>query len=70
MAALSLPKAPVKVLHIASGDRLRGGKVLVAPTNVHLSFRGHVAHLDDSPPVNSCRPAVDVLFDFQVQIPL
>jgi two-component system chemotaxis response regulator CheB len=55
-------RLPFDVKVAASGDRLRSGRILVAPTNIHLSFHGHVVHLDDSPPVNSCRPAVDVLF--------
>ena len=42
------------------------GKVLIAPGDFHLRIRKDgdavKARLDQSPPENSCRPAVDVLF--------
>lgn len=50
----------------AHGARLQAGCVYIAPGNRHLTLQrgasGLVAALDDGPPENSCRPAVDVLF--------
>ncbi len=45
------------------GEHLKPGVVLIAPSNYHLAFNGIQAGLDDSPPVNSCKPSVDVLFE-------
>jgi two-component system chemotaxis response regulator CheB len=48
------------------GEALTPGKVVVAPGGRHMGLsraEGHaVVRLDDGPPVNFCRPAVDVLF--------
>jgi len=48
------------------GERLMRGTVYVAPGGRHLGIDrrlGHiVARIGDEPPVNFCRPAVDVLF--------
>ncbi len=45
---------------------VEGGKVLIAPGGYHMHVRNSgkqtVVTLDQSPPENSCRPAVDVLF--------
>jgi two-component system chemotaxis response regulator CheB len=54
-------------VHEASqGDPVEAGKILIAPGNFHLKVAacgGRVrVHLDQSPPQNSCRPAVDALF--------
>lgn len=51
----------------AHGDEaLRPGQVLIAPGNFHLELRRHGNEvktvLQQGPPENSCRPAVDVLF--------
>ncbi len=46
----------------AAGDDLQTGTVLVAPNNVHLTVQENHIHLEDSPPLHSCRPAVDALF--------
>ncbi|HEV2971599.1 MAG TPA: chemotaxis response regulator protein-glutamate methylesterase [Pirellulales bacterium] len=55
-----------EVVEAAAGDVLRPGKALIAPGDFHMSLvkRGTqtVVHLDQSPPENSCRPSVDVLF--------
>ncbi len=45
---------------------MAAGKILIAPGDFHLKVAGngsgaHVC-LDQSPPQNSCRPAVDALF--------
>jgi two-component system chemotaxis response regulator CheB len=54
------------VKEAADGDRVEPGRILVAPGGLHLkvvSEGGEVrARLDESPPQNSCRPAVDALF--------
>ncbi|MFZ0747547.1 MAG: chemotaxis response regulator protein-glutamate methylesterase [Terracidiphilus sp.] len=48
------------------GDRVDAGKILIAPGNFHLTVASRGAevhvHLDQSPPQNFCRPAVDALF--------
>jgi two-component system chemotaxis response regulator CheB len=54
------------VREASGGEVLRPGTVWIAPGDHHLRVRrsgGHVdLVLDDGPPENSCRPAVDVLF--------
>ena len=48
------------------GDRLQPGRIYLAPGDFHLTVRkdagGFYAKLDQSPPINFCRPAVDPLF--------
>ena len=48
------------------GERLAPGKVYIAPGDVHMTIRkdagGFYAVLDQTPPINFCRPAVDPLF--------
>lgn len=48
------------------GDRVEAGKILIAPGDFHLKVAtrsgGVHVSLDQSPPQNSCRPAVDALF--------
>ncbi|MDY6969644.1 MAG: chemotaxis response regulator protein-glutamate methylesterase [Spirochaetota bacterium] len=54
------------------GDRLYQGMVLVAPGNYHMLLRndseGYWVEINDGPPVNRHRPAVDVLFRSFAQI--
>jgi two-component system chemotaxis response regulator CheB len=45
------------------GDRLEKGLALVAPNNVHMEIHRDRIRLTESPPVNCCRPSVDVLFN-------
>lgn len=59
----------VSQLHVAEafeGMEIARGHVLIAPGNQHLRMKrsagGWAAALDQSPPENSCRPSVDVLF--------
>lgn len=56
----------LKVEEAAEGASVEPGKVLIAPGNYHMrvKLRGldYRVALDQSPPENSCRPAVDVLF--------
>ncbi len=48
------------------GEPIRSGRIYVAPGHRHLrivcSNGRPIATLDDAPPVNFCKPAVDVLF--------
>lgn len=56
----------LQVAEAQHGDLLLPGRILIAPGDHHmkLSANGGRAsvYLDQSPPENSCRPAVDVLF--------
>jgi two-component system, chemotaxis family, protein-glutamate methylesterase/glutaminase len=51
----------------SDGDILQPGRIYVAPGGRHMGLRrdkgGIVIRLDDGPPVNFCKPAVDVLFN-------
>lgn len=51
----------------AEGVRVTAGKAWIAPAGRHMVVRrdrtGCYLHLHDDPPVWSCRPAVDVLFE-------
>jgi two-component system chemotaxis response regulator CheB len=50
----------------SQGDQVAAGKILIAPGDFHLKVAGSGSGarvcLDQSPPQNSCRPAVDALF--------
>jgi two-component system chemotaxis response regulator CheB len=57
----------VPVQEAVDGLAVAGGRILVAPGDYHLKLAiaddGEVrVRLDQSPPLNSCRPAVDALF--------
>jgi len=57
----------IRVEEAKEGSRLEAGKALIAAGGFHMRV-GKVADAfvvkqDDGPPVNSCRPAVDVLFN-------
>jgi two-component system chemotaxis response regulator CheB len=56
----------LKVQEAAEGSAVTPGSVWIAPGDYHMRLRGTgrgpVITLDQSPPENSCRPAVDVLF--------
>lgn len=57
---------PLSVAEAQDGDDVRAGKILIAPGDFHMKVAagdaGPQVRLDQSPPQNSCRPAVDVLF--------
>ncbi|WP_276581795.1 chemotaxis response regulator protein-glutamate methylesterase [Cellulomonas sp. RIT-PI-Y] len=57
---------PATVVEAADGDVLTPGTVYVAPGDHHLELRRSAGTLrvaiTDGPPVNFCRPSVDVLF--------
>jgi two-component system chemotaxis response regulator CheB len=56
----------LKVEEAVEGSIVTAGRVLIAPGDYHMRLRSNgkdmVIGLDQSPPENSCRPAVDVLF--------
>lgn len=45
------------------GDEIRKGEVLVAPNDCHMIIERGKIRLIDSPPVNSCRPSIDIFFN-------
>ncbi|QDT06942.1 Chemotaxis response regulator protein-glutamate methylesterase [Rubripirellula lacrimiformis] len=59
-------KCSVTVAEAKAGDSLQPGTVWIAPGDFHMTVKAvgasHRVVLDQSAPVNSCRPAVDVLF--------
>ncbi|MCA9726382.1 MAG: chemotaxis response regulator protein-glutamate methylesterase [Candidatus Eisenbacteria bacterium] len=60
-------KGPLDVREAQEGEFLEAGKAWIAPGDFHLELRRRpdgrvVTHLQQGPPENSCRPAVDVLF--------
>ena len=58
--------APYTVREAVDGEKLAHGLCLIAPGDYHLSIlqrpEGYVTRLTQTPPINFCRPAVDVLF--------
>ncbi len=58
---------PLSVKEAAAGDLIHPGGVWIAPGGQHMVVQNCGAHLtvelDDGPPVQSCKPAVDVLFN-------
>ena len=65
-------QSKVPVEEAAEGAVVEPGKALIAPGGYHMRLKRSgaqvVATLDQSPPVNSCRPAVDVLFSSVAEI--
>lgn len=63
---------PNECLEAADGMELKPGRILIAPGDYHLDVvrRGVsvVTRLHQSPPENSCRPAVDVMFRSVVEV--
>jgi len=58
---------PLAVAEATDGEIIRPGRILIAPGGRHLELVRNpdgalVTRLTNAPPVNSCRPAVDVLF--------
>lgn len=45
------------------GMKVEKGKVYVAPSGFHLNLKNGRIKIDDSPPVKSCKPSVDVMFN-------
>ncbi len=56
----------LEVVEASQGEKVAAGKILIAPGDFHMKIatNGGGPHivLDQSPPQNSCRPAVDALF--------
>lgn len=60
------PACKLPLREAAHGDSLAGGRILIAPGDFHMTVAGSACDvrvvLDQSPPQNFCRPAVDALF--------
>jgi len=60
------------VAEASQGDKLLPGRILIAPGDFHMKVAsngsGPYVVLDQSPPLNSCRPAVDALFTSVAQL--
>ncbi len=60
-------KSKLTVKEAEDGELVRPATVYVAPGDFHMlvkkNDRGHMIRLTQDPPVNSCRPAVDPLFE-------
>ena len=56
----------IPVSEAVAGDEVSAGRILIAPGDFHMRLaqvgRGVRVQLDQAPPLNSCRPAVDALF--------
>ncbi len=67
LAARLSDRSGLRVREAADGEPVRSAQAWVAPGNHHLVLRGEGqalrVGLDQGPPVNSCRPSVDVLFE-------
>ncbi len=60
-------QCPLDVVEATHGELVKPGTVYIAPGGHHMTVahqeqHRHVIALNDEPPENSCRPAVDVLF--------
>jgi two-component system chemotaxis response regulator CheB len=64
--------SPLTVLEAAGGEEPRPGCAYVAPGDYHLKLTRNGSQtatvIDQSPPENSCRPAVDVLFRSMAEV--
>lgn len=62
----------IPVSEAKDGDRVENGRILIAPGDYHMKLQasgtGLMVRLDQGPPENSCRPAVDVLFRSAVDV--
>lgn len=62
----------LEVREAAADDAIEPGKILLAPGNFHMRVAGGAAKprvvLDQAPPMNSCRPAVDALFQSLAEV--
>jgi len=61
-------KLPFEVRLAEDGDLLRPGRILIAPDGFHMGVEEGVARLVDDPPLNSCKPSVDVLFETAARV--
>lgn len=64
--------SPLEVLEAEEGMALKSGRLIIAPGGFHMQFKRNGVRvevtLDEGPRVNSCRPAVDVMFRSAVQM--
>lgn len=65
-------KSSIKINEGVAGTKLNAGEAWVAPGNYHMVLEGDsrtaTIQVNQDPPENSCRPAVDVLFRTVAQI--
>jgi two-component system chemotaxis response regulator CheB len=64
-------KSKLEVVEAKDRDRVRPGTVYIAPGDYHMVVKdngGRIIRLNQDPPVNSCRPSVDVLFESAVDV--
>ena len=65
-------KSSLAIVEACANEELRPGKIWIAPGNYHMgvekSANGARIKLNQEPPENSCRPAVDALFRSVVQV--
>lgn len=65
-------QSPLAVQEAESGVKLEAGQVWIAPGDYHMTIARNttavVLKLNQDPPENSCRPAVDVLFRSAAQV--
>jgi two-component system chemotaxis response regulator CheB len=59
--------SPLSVSEARGGEKLTAGHIYIAPGGKHLLLKANIdgdyyLRVDDTPPVNNCRPSVDVLF--------
>ncbi len=63
---------PIHVREAEDGDILTPGSVYIAPGDYHMTLRrgaaGVMVQLNQQPPVNYCRPAVDVMFNSVAEV--
>jgi two-component system chemotaxis response regulator CheB len=55
-------ETPLKIRVLERAERLQAGTVYMAEDGSHLAVRRGMGALRADPPVNACRPSVDVLF--------
>lgn len=60
----------LKVKEAMEGDRLLEGEALIAPGGFHLKVIDRKAVIDTGPKVNHVRPAIDVMFESLVSLPV
>lgn len=56
-------KSKLKVVEAEDGQIVQNNVVYIAPGGKHMVLEGSSLSIIDTPPVNSCKPSVDVLFD-------
>ncbi len=64
-------KSRLEVVEASDRMKIRPGTVYIAPGDYHMVVKeagGRMIRLNQDPPVNSCRPSVDVLFDSAAEV--